>query len=427
MFKAIRRKLTLLYAGLFFCLMAAFAAITTTGATWFILTELKQEVRLLAHEEAEEQLAVHRIKGLFADDETVSDHNPEGLFYYVVKPDGEIVATGTPPKLQPPVTAEMQRWQEPPGTAKLAKVALADNQTAFLLLTAEPILDETNHLGTVYLGKDITSYYALLRWILAGLAAALLLFLLLAIGVGYLLAGRAMAPIVQSFARQREFTADASHELRTPLSILLTSTDAIQRDKATALSPFSQQVLDDMREEIRKMAKLVSDLLTLARADGGAAILQKATFDLHQMAIQVLRALQPLAQDKALRLTLGSPDVLSVTADNERIRQLLFILLDNAIKYTPSGGSIRLTLAVDAQHGSIRITVSDTGIGIAPEEQQQIFERFYRSDKVRSREQGGTGLGLSIAAWIVSAHNGTFSVASTPGQGATFTVLLPQA
>ncbi|MBP2641794.1 MAG: integral rane sensor signal transduction histidine kinase [Firmicutes bacterium] len=426
MFKATRRKLTMLYAGLFFCLLVAFAAIIVTGSTWLFLNELKQEIHLLAHEEVEEQIAVYRIKGVFIDSEEENEHNPEGLFYCVSDNSGAIVSANTPSRLQPPVMEAIRKWQEPAGATKVIKTSMEDRQTVFFLLTAEPILDEPNRLGTVYFGKDVTSYYILFCRILIGLAATLLLFLLLALGVGHLLSGRAMTPIVQSFARQREFTADASHELRTPLSIILASADVIQGDKGTTLSPFAQQVLDDMREEIRKMTKLVRDLLTMARGDGGTITLQKTAFDLHPVAEQVIRTLEPLVQDKGLYLSLATPASLFLTADEARIRQLLFILIDNAVKYTPPGGNISLTLEADEVRNGIRIITADTGIGIASEEQKKIFDRFYRSDKARSRDLGGTGLGLAIAVQIVSLHNGTISIASTLGKGATFTVFLPR-
>lgn len=426
MFKNIRRKLTLLYAGLFFCLLLAFAAVTVTGATWSVLYELKQEVHLLAHEEAEEQLAVLRAKGVFADSDE-DEHNPEGLFYYIVNANGAIVANATPPRLQSRVLEEIQNWHEEPTVAILKKVTLgADKKPTLFLLTAEPIMDETTTFGTVYFGKDITPYYRLFCWIIAALFVILLLFLLLAIVVGYVLAGRAMIPIVQSFTRQREFTADASHELRTPLSILMASADAIQSDDQTRLSSFSSQVLDDMREEIRKMTKLVSNLLTLARADSGVTELQLERFDLQQAASTVIRTLQPLVQEKGLHLHFDAPMELLITADRERIQQLLFILLDNAVKYTPSGGEIRLTLTQNPPHGSIKITVADTGLGIAKEEQAKIFERFYRSDKARSRALGGTGLGLSIAAWIAASHGGSIAIESELGHGAAFIVTLPK-
>lgn len=425
MFKKIRRKLTLLYAALFFGLLLAFTTITVSGATWAVLYELKQEVRLLSHEEAEEQAAVYKVKGVFADSDD-EDDTPEGLFYYILNADGTIVANATPTKLQPAVLAQVRNWQEASETTILKKITTTtDREPLVFLLTAEPIMNDTMHIGTVFFGRDITVYYHLFRWILAALLLLLLLFLLLAVWAGYLLAGRAMVPIAQSFARQREFTADASHELRTPLSILMASTDAIQTDKENTLSSFSVQVLDDMREEIRKMGKLVGNLLTLARADSGKTELQKETFDLAAAVNAAVRTLQPIAQEKGLPLTVKTPPTLIVYADKERLQQLLFILVDNAVKYTPTG-EITLTLHQDATTKTISIEVSDTGIGIAPEEHAKIFDRFYRSDKIRSRELGGTGLGLAIAAWIVQAHDGSITVDSRPEAGTTFTVRLPQ-
>ncbi len=425
MFKATRRKLTLLYASLFFCLLLAFAAIVLMSSTWLILNELKQEVRLLAHEEAEEQQAVYTMKGVFIGNEEESEFEAEGSFYYVMDRNGVNVSASVPLRLQPAVMEAAQSWQEPAGTTKLIKTHLEKGQTVLFLLSSEPITDEAGLLATVYFGKDITSYYVLFCNSIIGLAFTLLLFLLLALGVGYLLAGRAMTPIMQSFARQREFTADASHELRTPLSIILASTDVLQGDKGTVLSPFAQQVLEDMKDEVRKMTKLVNDLLTLARADSGVIVLQKMSFDLIPAAAQVIRMIEPLAKAKGLQLTMTSPSSLFVTADESRIRQMIFILLDNAVKYTPVAGDVKLIIEMDEIRQGVHISVTDTGIGIALEEQQKIFNRFYRSDKARSRELGGSGLGLAIAAQIVTAHKGTIRVISSPGQGAVFTVFLP--
>ncbi|MBP1765341.1 MAG: integral rane sensor signal transduction histidine kinase [Firmicutes bacterium] len=425
MFKKTRRKLTLLYTGLFFCLLLVFTTIVVTASSWLFLSQLKQEVQLLAHEEMEEQKAVYRIKDAFIEDEDQNDYLTAGLFHCVVDNDGNIMLDGMPEKLRQPVLEAIHHWREPAETTILIKSGLEKDETVFFLLTAEPIVDEAKSLGIVYFGKDITSYYVLYRWILIGLAVTLVLFLFLALGIGYLLAGRAMIPVVQSFIRQREFTADASHELRTPISILLASTDVIRSDKGTTLSPLAHQVLEDMREEIRKMAKLISDLLIIARGDNDALVVQRTGFDLRLVAEQVIRTLEPLAQDKRLNLCLISPSSFCIEADEVRISQLLFILLDNAVKYTPAGGNVSLTLEKDEVRRGIRIIVADNGIGIAPEEQQKIFDRFYRSDKARSRDLGGAGLGLAIATQIVSSHNGEVSVDSKVGKGTVFTVFLP--
>nr|WP_243237189.1 ATP-binding protein [Heliobacterium chlorum] len=236
-----------------------------------------------------------------------------------------------------------------------------------------------------------------------------------------------MVPIVQSFTRQREFVADASHELRTPLSVLHSSIEVIEADDRRNLSEFSQQVLSDMKDEVRRMTRLVGDLLTLARADSGNLELLRETFDLRSLIDQILRTFQHQATSKGVALEAEGLPTIPIWGDRERIAQLLFILVDNAVKYTPIGGKITLSLAVAKQTKGqqVRVIVQDSGIGIPLNDQPRIFDRFYRVDKGRSRQMGGTGLGLSIARWIVEAHGGTIQVESTPGRGSTFSVSLP--
>jgi signal transduction histidine kinase len=182
-----------------------------------------------------------------------------------------------------------------------------------------------------------------------------------------------------------------------------------------------------MKDEVRRMTRLVGDLLTLARSDSESPQLQYEGFDLIPPVEQLVRSTKTLAQAKEIELHLSTPRTIMVPGDQERVKQLLYILLDNAIKYTPNKGEVRLTLFVELQgkQPSLCIMVQDTGIGIPIEEQNHIFDRFYRVDKVRSRQIGGHGLGLAIAKWIVEAHQGTIQVSSTPGKGSTFTVRIP--
>jgi signal transduction histidine kinase len=136
-----------------------------------------------------------------------------------------------------------------------------------------------------------------------------------------------------------------------------------------------------------------------------------------------LESVSPLAASKQIALEMHAPDKLTATGDPQRLSQLLYILLDNAIKYTANGGEVRLTLS--KEESQLCLQVQDTGIGIKPEDQDHIFERFYRADKSRSRQMGGHGLGLSIAKWIVETHGGTIQLASEIGKGSTFTIRIP--
>ena len=168
------------------------------------------------------------------------------------------------------------------------------------------------------------------------------------------------------------------------------------------------------------MNRLVADLLVLARADAGQS-LKMEPVELDRLLLDVFREARMLARGR--RVSLRELDQLQVEGDRDRLKQLLVILLDNALKYTPEGGEVRLALCAEA--GAAAITVSDTGIGIDPEDLPHIFERFYRADKARGRDTGGSGLGLSIAKWIAERHGGQILVDSVPGQGSVFTVRLP--
>jgi len=175
------------------------------------------------------------------------------------------------------------------------------------------------------------------------------------------------------------------------------------------------------------MARLVNNLLTLARSDSGDLEISKEYFNLRPTSEYVIRSLQPIADKKNISLLLAAPDELVVYADKDRIAQLLFLFLDNGIKYTPDAGQVSLTIKQSMQKNvkGITILIEDTGIGLDPINHSRIFERFFRVDKARSREANGFGLGLSIASWIVAAHGGTINVASIPGRGTSFTIFIP--
>ncbi|MET3292914.1 UNVERIFIED_CONTAM: signal transduction histidine kinase [Brevibacillus sp. OAP136] len=281
----------------------------------------------------------------------------------------------------------------------------------------------------VYFGEDITSMDQLLGQMQLLLTITAVLLLGLGTAAGYFFAGRAMVPITQAYKRQKEFTADASHELRTPLSVMLSSTE-ILAEKKDNLPPFHQTVLTGMMDEITRMIRMVENLLSLARSETDAAELphdEQEHFDVGQMAWEVCTQMHSSAAQKGVQLTLADEKTTLVPlpfhGNKDQIRQLLYILIDNAIKYTDSGGFITVSVTA-VKYKKVKIVVKDTGCGIPEEDLPFIFERFYRIDKGRSRATGGTGLGLSIAAQIVAKHKGKISVESKLQAGTTFTVLL---
>lgn len=245
--------------------------------------------------------------------------------------------------------------------------------------------------------------------------------------------------IQQLFNTQRRLTADVSHELRSPLTIIQGNVDLLRRMTgdgsagpgeampSAQANALLQETLGEVEAEANRMAQMISDLLLLAQADSGLQ-LNPERLEMDTLLLEIYRHTRRVAEQRkgpgALTVRLGSEDQALVWGDRERLRQLLVNLADNAIKYTPAGGEITLGLVV--RDNWVRVAVQDTGVGISPEEQKLIFERFYRADKARSREQGGSGLGLSIVQWIADAHGGHITVESEVGKGSTFSVWLPE-
>jgi signal transduction histidine kinase len=219
-----------------------------------------------------------------------------------------------------------------------------------------------------------------------------------------------------------QFTADASHELRAPLTLIHTAAEFSLRRERTR-----EELLDALRKIAResgRTSRLVDDLFLLARADSGGDESALAPVDLCASARDAVEQAAILAEPKDIRVEANIPESpILVDADEAGISRLWLILLDNAVKYTNPGGHIRFDLvAVDEQ---VEATVTDTGVGLAPEELPHIFDRFWRADKVRSRSMGGAGLGLSIAQWIVERHRGSITVQSEAGRGSRFATRLP--
>ncbi|KHF27621.1 Sensor histidine kinase YycG [Anoxybacillus sp. BCO1] len=296
-----------------------------------------------------------------------------------------------------------------------------------ILTVARPLIVDRQLVGVLYVGMDVTSMFRLLKWSTFILLSLGVLFIAVAIAFSYFMSKRALVPIQDAYNRQRQFVADASHELRTPLSVIFSSVEALKMDMSLTSDAFSRKTIERLGDETKRMTKLINDLLTLARTDDAKLQIEKKPFDLRACAQHTLHSLQELANKKNIALQFHASEQIEFVGDEDKCTQLLYILLDNAIKYTPEGGTVSLSLKqhVTKQRKVVEISVSDTGIGIAPEHLPHIFDRFYRADKARTRQIGGHGLGLSIAKWIVEAHNGHIQVESDVGKGTTFTLTFP--
>jgi heavy metal sensor kinase len=339
-----------------------------------------------------------------------------------------------------------------------------DEHEVFRIIT-EPVRDGPDGaiVGALQLGLDRDDVEEPLSQLLGVFALVSPIVLLIAAAGGYVLAGRALAPVAaitdlaarvgakdlharlgldlpddelgrlartfdamlarieEAFARQRHFTADAAHELRTPLSLMRTQVDvALARRRSAAEYREALQGLDG---DLQRMTGLVGTLLTLARADTGRLVADRSAFNLAETVTLILEQYAPVAEEAGITLE-SDVDPCPVAADEDLLVQVLVNLIDNALAHTPSSGTV--TVGCRSTHVEVRLWVNDTGRGIPPDDQLRVFDRFYRVDSGRARLNGGTGLGLAIFKAIVEAHGGTITLTSQTGQGTRIEVALPK-
>jgi two-component system OmpR family sensor kinase len=332
-------------------------------------------------------------------------------------------------------------------------------------LYSAPLADNGTIYGVVQVGQSLASVGSTLRSVTVALLLITPFVLLLAALGSYAMAGRAFRPVTRltrtartieagdlhqrvpvppsrdevrdlaltlnamiarleaSFAQQRRFVADASHELRTPVAVLEGLAEVTLAQAATPEEYAA--ALRDVVAEAERLGALVADLLLLSRADEGQLPIDREPVRLDLLAADVVASVELLADERGVTLRAEPLEPATVLGDAARLIQVIMNLVDNAIAYTNAGGDVGVSVTSNAF--SARLAVHDTGIGIAPEDQTHIFERFYRADPARSRTVGGNGLGLSIVDWVVRAHGGAIQVTSTLGKGSTFTVNLPLA
>src|SRR3989344_407446 len=239
---------------------------------------------------------------------------------------------------------------------------------------------------------------------------------------GYFLAGRTLAPIEQAMEEQKRFVADASHELKTPLTALQTSTEVALRNKKLSLKD-AKNALKGNLEDLESLKKLTNDLLSLTSFQQNGNKLPLSKIDVGNVVNSAYKKIAPLAKKKNIIVQLDSKKV-NIKSNEEILEKLIAILLDNAVKYTPGGGKVFLSVATGQRN--LIINVKDTGVGIAKRDIPHIFDRFFRAEASRTKGAAdGYGLGLSIAKQIVKLHNGSINVNSTQDKGSTFTVKLP--
>ena len=265
---------------------------------------------------------------------------------------------------------------------------------------------------------ELEDRYADLITAFAGVAFAALV--LVAAG-GFLLVRKSTQPIERSILFMRRFMADAAHELRTPITVLRTRAEVALQQPRGAADYVS--ALEGIEAESRRLGGIVDSLLVLARADAGERPLERQRLFLDDIAIDAVGAASVVGRQKGVDVTVEEFEEAAVVGDAALIRQLVMILLDNAIKFTDAGGVVRLRVSM--LNGAPTFIVEDTGIGIKPEDLSRVFQRFFRGDTARGRTEGA-GLGLSIASWIAREHGADISLSSEPGKGTTVVVTFPR-
>jgi two-component system sensor histidine kinase CiaH len=295
--------------------------------------------------------------------------------------------------------ADMRTVSAPGGPLRVLSERIAPTLVLQVARSLEPEEEALDHLLVVLL--------------LGGGAA----IVVAAIG-GWFLAGKALTPVEQAFERQNVFVADASHELRTPLAVIRANAEFLQERQ-----PASEEAAEIVSETDR-LSSLVDSLLAVARGDQNGAVAYDE-LDLGAVVEGSAASMRSLASERQIALDVSAAPELRVRGSREQLRQLVVILVDNALRYTGEGGRVEVDVA--RRDGSAVIAVTDTGIGIPSEALDHVFERFYRADDARTRDSGGAGLGLAIAHKLVDEHGGRIAADSTPGEGSTFTVTLPLA
>lgn len=418
-----RRQLAFAYALIMCVFMAIIIFVVHMAMNWSMFSEQAQELSDAATGVAEAQIFYLQNPNAAVDENRYYKSVNDRLFFYIFSEDGQLVRFERASfRLEQFVLEVIENRNVTAGEVEVFQHSNEIGQLSTVMMTSKRIVTD-DAIQTLYVGKDVTALYSGLRK--ATYAQVVLGFIAVLIGsaIGYYMAGRALVPLKEAYDKQKQFAADASHELRTPLAVVMASADLLLADPSIQ-NPFLRQVIEDLKNEVKKMTNLVSDLLMVARSDNNALKVNIKRLDLFEVLSQVLRMMTPIAEKKNIVLRGDNLYRVYVKGDEDRIRQLVIILTDNAIKYTPEGGRVEIGLIEKERVG---ITVTDNGIGISKEDLEKIFERFYRVDKARSREMGGNGLGLSIAKELVRMNGGEIGVESEEGEGTRFTVWLTRA
>ena len=450
MIESIRRRLTLGYVGILALILILFGVIVATIFSAQLTRE--QDQRLLASAQGAVRFVIDPNSGEPRDDplasvqesETSGDSSSAGqntvadIGVFVVPSEDSSGNTGSDSSIYGRVPGPGGFSSSNLGLPYRQAAREAEREGGPVFRTVEgpegmvevaslPVRDGSGEVVAVVQAAQM-------RWVVTNPVNRLILVLvpvglgsLLLAGIGGLfMSRRAMQPVQESFQRQRTFVADASHELKTPLALVKIGAEVIKRNPA---DPENEEIVDDQLSEIDRMEDLLSGLLVLARLDAGRLEVEDKPFDLSIVAVETAERFVKRAANEGVHLAVVVPEQLPAHGDPDRTAQILTALLDNAIRYTPKGGTI--TVSGQRLGDGVEARVEDTGPGISAGHLPHIFDRFYRAEEARTRAGGGTGLGLSIARDLAVAQNGDLHArnvadgASEVESGAIFCLKLP--
>ena len=349
-FRHSRWQLTLYYSIIMAVFLSVFIFLMHFSMKWAVSSEQARELMDMAKNVAAGQAVLVQHPELHFDDGFELKGYQDRLFFYVFDTEGRMMNFSRASfSIEPFVLSVIADWKG--REDELGDVAVFSqsfkNTDVRVMMASHPIVVDSVLVGTVYVGKEISAVYRGLQKATYTLTILAVVALLITTGIGYIMAGKAIVPLREAYEKQRQFAADASHELRTPLSVVLASAEILESDPSIT-SPFLKQVIGDVHDEVTKMTKLVSDLLVVARSDNEALKLKLTKVDLAAAVDQTIRLMQPLAEKKRLTLRREGAAALTAKVDEQKIKQLMLILVDNAVKYTPEGGSVTVRLAEPA-------------------------------------------------------------------------------
>lgn len=420
MFERLRRRMTLMYAFIFGMLILLVVGITYCLVWYAVLMHEKEDLVAQIYHEAAEYVATEEAP---VSDVAIKNGS---MLAFLVKPDDKTVVLD---QLQGAAVGDVLKnhredWPENDDSAEMLRIRNSVGERYRYLAAVAPVKDGDRVIGRLYMFKNMEFYYeAAYETLLVLLCIAFVLFIPACL-LGYWLSKRNIRPIQLMYEKQKQFTADASHEMRTPLAVLNLAVQGLLEDTESRYSSFAAETLQMLKTEVGRLRKLTDTLMELARRDNLGLKVKKKRIDFTALCRQVINQCSLVAEEKQQRIKTDLPEHLFLKGDADSLNMLLIILLDNAVKYSPAASEI-LVKAAD-RRDSIILQVQDQGIGISDADKVKIFDRFYRVDKVRSREQGGLGLDLALALSIVRLHDGKITVLDNKPQGTIMQVILPK-